>query len=141
VIAATLPCAALTYLADTPVVAVAALVVATFLGHMFLGPVAALLQSLAGVHRRAMVAAFYLFLVNLVSMGVGPTVVGLASDAFAASLGTDALRWALFAVVTLTSVLASGLFWLAGRSVSRELGREPPAGAAHALHSSSAVSS
>ena len=139
VIAATLPCTALTYVADVPIVAVAALVVATFLGHMFLGPVAALLQSLVGVRRRATVAAFYLFLVNLVSMGVGPTAVGLASDRFAASFGNDALRWALLAVVTLTSLLASGLFWLAGRSVPRDLHHNEPAGAA--LRSSSAVSS
>src|SRR5262249_5221240 len=80
-----------------PTVAVAALVIATFLGHTFLGPVAALLQSLAGVRRRAMAAAFYLFLVNLVSMGVGPTAVGFASDRFAARFGSAALRCALFA--------------------------------------------
>jgi predicted MFS family arabinose efflux permease len=139
VIAATLPCVALTYLADTPVIAIGALIVATFLGHMFLGPVAALLQGLAGVRRRAMVAAFYLFLVNLVSTGIGPTVVGLASDGFAKSLGNDALRWALFAVVTFTSALASALFWLAGRSVPRELRHEAPADAARTLQSSSAV--
>jgi predicted MFS family arabinose efflux permease len=141
VIAATLPCTALTYLADAPAVAVAALIVATFLGHMFLGPVAALLQNLAGVHRRAMVAAFYLFLVNLVSMGVGPTAVGLASDRFAASFGSDALRWALFAVVTVSSVVASALFWFAGRSVPRDLRGEEQDGQAPALHSSSTVSS
>ena len=138
VIAATLPCAALTYLADAPSVAVAALVVATFLGHMFLGPVTALLQGLAGVRRRAMVAAFYLFLVNLVSMGIGPTVVGMVSDRFATTFGNDALRYALLAVVTLTSILACGLFWLAGRSVPRSLEPEAPASA---LPSSSAVSS
>jgi predicted MFS family arabinose efflux permease len=140
VIAATLPCTALTYLTDAPAVAVAALVVSTFFGHMFLGPVAALLQGLAGLRRRAMVAAFYLFLVNLVSMGVGPTLVGMASDGLAASFGNDALRWALLAVVTLTSVLASALFWLAGRSAPREIGCEAPA-ADRALPSSSAVSS
>jgi predicted MFS family arabinose efflux permease len=141
VIAATLPCTALTYLAGVPTVAVAALVIATFLGHMFLGPVAALLQSLAGARRRAMVAAFYLFLVNLISVGIGPTAVGFASDRFAASFGNDALRWALFTVVTLTSILASGLFWFAGRTVSRDLLHEGPVGADGALHSSSAVSS
>ena len=135
VIAATLPCTGLTYLADAPAVAVAGLVVATFLGHMFLGPVAALLQSLAGVRRRAMVAAFYLFLVNLVSMGIGPAAVGLASDRFAASFGNSALRWALFTVVTLASVVASALFWLAGRSVPVDLHHEAPTGAAPALHS------
>jgi len=141
VLAATLPCTALTYLANAPTVAVAALVVSTFLGHMFLGPVTALLQSLAGVRRRAMVAAFYLLLVNLVSMGVGPTAVGLASDRFAASFGNDALRCALFTVVTLASSLASGLFWLAARSVPHDLHREEPTGAARDLRSSSPISS
>jgi MFS family permease len=135
VIAATLPCTGLTYLADAPAVAVAGLVVATFLGHMFLGPVAALLQSLAGVRRRAMVAAFYLFLVNLISMGIGPAAVGLVSDRFGPSLGNSALRWALFTVVTLASVVASALFWLAGRNVPVDLHHEAPTGAAPALHS------
>jgi hypothetical protein len=140
-VAATLPCTALTYLADAPVVSVAALVVATFLGHMFLGPVTALLQSLAGARRRAMVAAFYLLLVNLVSMGIGPTAVGWASDRFATIFGNDALRYALFAVVTLASVVASGLFWLAARGVPRDLHHEGLVGVASALHSSSSVSS
>jgi MFS family permease len=141
VIAATLPCTALVYLADAPSLAVAALVLTTLLGHMFLGPVAALLQSLAGIRRRAMVAAFYLFLVNLVSMGLGPTVVGLVSDELGATLGNDALRWALLAVVTLASVIASGLFGLAARSVPRELQNEALAGTGHALPSSSPVAS
>jgi predicted MFS family arabinose efflux permease len=140
VIAATLPCTALTYLADVSAVAVAALVMATFLGHMFLGPVAALLQSLAGVRRRAMVAAYYLFLVNLVSMGIGPALVGFASDRFATNLGNDALRWALFVVVTLASVLASGLFWLAGCAAPRDLRAQESVGAAQALDPSSTVS-
>jgi len=112
-------------------------VLTTLLGHMFLGPVTALLQSLAGIRRRAMVAAFYLFLVNLVSMGLGPTAVGLASDAFAATLGNDALRWALFAVVALASALASGLFCVAARNVPRNLDHEGLVGTGRALHSSS----
>jgi hypothetical protein len=122
-------------------IAVAGLIIATFLGHMFLGPVAALLQSLAGVRRRATAAAFYLFLVNLVSMGVGPTVVGLASDRLATTLGSDALRWALLLVVASASFFASGLFWLAARCIPRGLHGGAPGGAAHALHSSSATSS
>jgi hypothetical protein len=88
-----------------------------------------------------MVAAFYLFLVNLVSMGLGPTAVGLASDGFATTFGSDALRWALFAVVTLASVLASGLFCLAARSVPRDLHHEGLCSGARAPCSSSPVSS
>ena len=139
VIAATLPCTALTYLAGTPAVAVGALIIATFFGHMFLGPVAALLQGLAGLRRRAMVAAFYLFLVNLISMGLGPIAVGIASDRLVTSFGNDALRFALFAVVALASFVACGLFCLAGWSVPRDFDHEAAAGD-HVLRSTSAVS-
>ena len=107
------------YLAPVPAVAVGALLAAAFLGHAFLGPVAALLQNLAGPERRAMAAAFYLFLVNLVSMGLGPVVVGYVSDALDARLGTDALRYALLAVVTATTLLAALHFGLAARALRR----------------------
>jgi MFS family permease len=103
------------------VLAVAALVVATLLGHMFLAPVAALLQNLAGVRRRATAAAFYLFLVNLVSMGLGPVAVGFMSDRLGASLGNDALRYSLLAIITATSALASCLFLIASRKLPRDL--------------------
>jgi predicted MFS family arabinose efflux permease len=121
VIAAALPCTTLVYLTNRPALAVAALVVATLLGHMFLGPVAALIQNLAGLRRRATAAAFYLFLVNLVSMGLGPVTVGFVSDRLGATLGNDALRYALLGVVTATSAAASCLFLLASRSVPRDV--------------------
>ena len=121
VIAATLPCSLLIYLAESPSVVVASLVVSTLLGHMFLGPVAALVQNLAGLRRRATAAAFYLFLVNLVSMGLGPVTVGIASDYFSAQFANGALRYALFSVVVTTTVLASILFVLAAQTLRRDL--------------------
>jgi MFS family permease len=121
VIVATLPCTLLVSLTDTPWVAIAALVASTLLGHMFLGPVAALLQNLAGLRRRATVAAFYLFLVNLVSMGLGPVTVGIASDYFSERFADDALRYALLAIVTTTTLLASTHFMLAARTLRRDL--------------------
>jgi MFS family permease len=123
VIFATLPCTFLLYLTQQRGVAVASLIGATLLGHMFLGPVAALLQNLAGMRRRATAAAFYLFLVNLVSMGVGPTAVGLASDYFSARHMDGALRYALLVVVATTTVLASAHFLLAARTLRQDLER------------------
>ena len=64
------------------------------------------MQNLAGVRRRATAAAFYLFLVNLVSMGLGPVTVGIASDYFSARFAQGALRYALLLVVTTTTVVA-----------------------------------
>lgn len=114
------PATVMLYVTSSPWLAVTALLVSAFLGHAFLGPVAALLQDLAGPTRRAVAAAFYVFLVNLVSMGLGPLAVGFLSDAFAARLGADALRYALLAIVTATTVLAAFHFLLAARALPRE---------------------
>jgi MFS family permease len=116
---ASVPATFVLYLAAAPAVAVTALLAGAFLSHAFVGPVAALLQNLAGPQRRAMAAAFYLFLVNLVSMGVGPVAVGYLSDAFTARLGTDALRYALLVIVTATTLLAALHFGLAARALRR----------------------
>jgi len=120
VLCASLPCTFLVYLSHQPLLAVAALIVATFLGHTFLGPVAALLQHLAGARRRALAAAFYLFLVNLISMGLGPLSVGAASDLLTPRFGTAALRYALLAIVASTSTLAALQFVRAAAAVGRE---------------------
>ena len=82
--------------------------------------ITALLQNLAGPERRAVAAAFYLFLVNLVSMGLGPLAVGYLSDTFTATLGADALRYALLAIVTATTLLAALHFLLAARALQRD---------------------
>lgn len=119
VLVATLPCTFALYLAPTPPLAFAALFAGTLLGHGFLGPVNALMQNLAGPQRRALAAAVYLFLVNLVSMGVGPVAVGALSDTLGPRLGGDALRYALLAIVALTTALAAGQFLLAARAVAR----------------------
>jgi MFS family permease len=117
---ASVPVTLVLYLAAAPGVAVAALLAGAFLGHAFLGPVAALLQNLAGPERRAVAAAFYVFLVNLVSMGLGPVAVGYLSDTFAARLGVDALRYALLTVVMTTTLLAALHFFLAARALRHE---------------------
>jgi MFS family permease len=114
------PAALTLYLAASPWLAVAALLAWAFVGHAFLGPVVALLQNLAGPTRRAVAAAFYLFLVNLVSMGVGPLAVGFLSDTLAPRFGAAALRYALLAIVAGTTLLAALHFLLAARALARE---------------------
>jgi len=120
---ATVPLTLALYLAASPSTAVAALLAGALLGHGFLGPVAALLQNLAGPERRAVAAAFYVFLVNLVSMSVGPLAVGFLSDVLAADFGADSLRYALLIVVTATTLLAALHFWLASRASLADVDR------------------
>ena len=80
--------------------------------QLYLGPALALMQSLVAPRMRAVSGAFFLFLVNLVGMGLGPQTVGFLSDHFAPEYGADSLRPALM-IVGLASVWSALHFWRA----------------------------
>jgi predicted MFS family arabinose efflux permease len=115
------PFAFLIFLSMTPFPALLSLVIPITVMHMFLGPVTAMIQGLAGLRRRAVAAAFYLFLANLVSMGVGPVVVGMASDYFNPRYGNESLRYALLVIVFVTFLWSSIHFFLAARTLREDL--------------------
>ena len=129
-VAASAPCAMLLYLTDHAGLAVAALLVATTFGHMFIGPVTAMMQSLAGLERRATAAAVYLLLVNLVSMGLGPVSVGFVSDVLGPRLGADALRFALLGIVTATALWAAAHLLCVAKTLRDDLERARASGGA-----------
>lgn len=118
---ASVPAAIALYVVDDPRAAVLALLVSTTFGHMFLGPATAMMQGLAGLERRATAAAVYLLLVNLVSMGLGPVAVGIASDVLGPRLGADALRYALLVIVSSTWVWSAVHLLLASRTLRADL--------------------
>ncbi len=91
------------------------------LNHMILGPVVATVQNLAGATRRAMGAAFYLLLVNLISSVIGPPLTGALSDFFAARYGADSLRYSLLILMPTTCAWSALHFYLAGRSLPADL--------------------
>jgi MFS family permease len=109
------------FLWPTPVPALLIFFLPILIGHLFLGPVTATIQNLGGVRRRAMAAAFYLFFANLISMTLGPLIIGLLSDYFQAQYGHDALRYSLMFLVTLTSVWSALHFFLASRTLRADL--------------------
>ncbi len=76
---------------------VALMLAGTFIAF-YLGPVFAMVQSLAAPHRRAVTVSLLLFVVNLVGMGIGPYAVGVMSDAWSAEYGSQSLRPALMIV-------------------------------------------
>jgi len=80
-----------------------------------------MIQGLAGLRRRAMAAAFYLFLANLVSMGVGPSIVGMVSDYFNPRYANESLRYALLVIVFVTFLWSAIHFFLAARTLREDL--------------------
>lgn len=88
--------------------------------NLFLGPTYAILQRLVSDDMRATVLAMIMLIANLIGMGIGPLLVGVASDSLSAKMGADGLRYAMLAMSVFA--LWSGYhFWQAGRTVIDEI--------------------
>ena len=70
-------------------------VIPTALGLMWLGPVTSAFQHLVEPHMRATASAVFLFINNLIGIGIGQTAIGLISDGLAARYGDESLRYAI----------------------------------------------
>lgn len=120
-VAGTLPFTVAMYLTGDPWVAFALFVVPAALNHMLLGPVFAAVQNLAGLARRALAAACYMFVVNLVAMGLGPTIIGIVSDLTHARFGSDSLRYSLVGLICCANVISTTFFLLSAKSMNEDL--------------------
>ncbi len=68
-----------------------------------------------------MASAIYYFFVNLVSMGLGPLIVGMTSDHLQPRFGTDSLRYSILAVVVIATLWAAIHFLFAARTLREDL--------------------
>ncbi len=99
-----------------------ALIVVSILGGMYLGPSFAMTQALVTLRMRAVASAILLFTLNIIGMGLGPFLVGVASDLLEPSLGSDALslRYALCLAV-LVNAWAAVHYFVGARSLVGDL--------------------
>jgi len=116
------PFAFAVYLAPTAALALAAFIVPAAVGALFLGPSLAMVQGLVPLRMRTVASAILLFVINIIGLGFGPQMVGVASDALAPRFGQESLRYALFAV-GLVNLWAATHFYLAGRTLPEDLAR------------------
>jgi predicted MFS family arabinose efflux permease len=94
-----LPLWATFILAPSLGVALLAYVPAALLNSLYLGPTNAMLQGVARPRMRAMSAALTMLLINLIGMGLGPLAVGALNDRLTPSLGDEAVRYSLLAMM------------------------------------------
>jgi len=87
------------------------------------GAATAAIQEVAPNQMRAQISALYLFVINLVGLGFGPTAVALTTDFV---FGNDnAVRYSLIVVGTIALLLAALLFWLGLKPYRRSLANLP----------------
>ena len=119
--AAILPFSFFVYLWPDPVTALLVHIGTTILMHSWMGPAYGTVQSVAGLPRRAMAAAVNGFAVNLLALGLGPLIVGAASDYFNTRLGENSLRYSILTVVVVCYSWAALHFFLASRTLRQDL--------------------
>ena len=114
------PASILLYTAEHLVLATLCLVVPSMCAAFFAGPTSALVQSLSRVRMRAVAASITMLSVNLVGLGLGPTIIGVLSDVLEPELGEDSLRYALM-VVGLLIILSAFFFFRAAATVEDDM--------------------
>lgn len=86
-----------------------------FFGGAYLGPSIAAAHAMVRNNLRATASALLMLGVNLLGFGLGPFAAGILSDGYTASMGEEAIRYALVSIVPLEG-LAMVLFLLAIRA-------------------------
>ncbi|WP_332770284.1 spinster family MFS transporter [Phenylobacterium sp.] len=127
----TIPFALAQYFVADVNLSLALAIVPAVMVNVYMAPGNAVSQSLVPAEMRAFTAAVFVLVVNIVGLGLGPTVVGVISDLLIAEFGDASLRYALPTVV-IPALAAAILFHRSSVHLPREL---PP------LHRSDAEAS
>jgi MFS family permease len=115
----TVPFYAAGVLSATLWLCLAVLLVPTALGLVWLGPVLAAVQHLVPASQRATASALFLFIINLLGIGLGSTLIGAVSDSMRVRFGAESLRHAIFAG-TGFYLIAAALMFFAARRLARD---------------------
>jgi MFS family permease len=123
------PAALFAYVYGDTNVVIGAMFISLVFGVMYLGPTYATMQRLVGARERAVGSALLLLIVNLVGLGLGPSLVGVVSDlmnnifldegAAVEVAKAQGLRWALCIMVCI-NIWSFVHYMLAAKTLERD---------------------
>jgi MFS family permease len=100
------------------------------LGATYLGPSIAATHQLVGVRERAVSGALLLFVLNLIGLGMGPTLTGIISDAFRDNMVSggmalelaraDGLKYAL-CIMSIANIWSAFHYWRAAKTLREDI--------------------
>lgn len=114
-----LPCFFLAIQAQNLWLAFVLFLIPTGLNLVWLGPVITAVQHLVAPAERSTASACFLFVNNLIGLGLGTWFFGAVSDALAPHFGAESLRYAIYSGLAFYLVSA-GLFVLAARRLHHD---------------------
>jgi len=120
------PAEALFLLAPDPWLSLIGLSLQSLFGGLCMPALYAVCLSLARIRMRTLASAIFLLFVNLVGQTLGPLFIGVGTDILTVSLGNEAIRYSMLAVMPTCSVAAGICFLVGARFLARDV--------AHAAH-------
>jgi MFS family permease len=124
------PIALCVYLLPNTAVILALMIPGQLLGYMYLGPTFTMTQGLVSIRERALAGAVLLLIMNLIGLGLGPTLAGWISDQFMQGFvaqgvadrlaAAQGLRYAL-CIMVLVNVWAALHYLLAAKTLRQDL--------------------
>ena len=117
--AVTIPFYIFGLLATDIVTALALLLIPTALGLVWLGPVLSMIQHLVPPTMRTTASSIFLFVNNLIGIGIGTPAIGALSDLLTERFGHEALRYSILAGTGFYA-LAAVLLVAASRRLERD---------------------
>ena len=103
-----------------PTVVLISTLFTNFLTAMYMGPMLAMSHSLVKANMRAFTSAVFFFFLNLIGLGLGPTVIGALSDLLEPTYGIYSLRWAFVSTFGI-AIISMILFYMASKNYKADL--------------------
>lgn len=116
---ASVPCFVVGVMTNSLSVAFIMFLVPTALSLVWLGPVLSAFQHLVPPNMRATSSSIFLFINNLIGIGLGNLIIGLLSDFLSSQYGDESLRYAILSG-TVFYLLAAGMFFIAAPRLQRD---------------------
>jgi len=116
---ATVPFYLVGVLSPTLTISVLVMIVPTALGLAWLGPVISAVQHLVPPNMRATASAIFLFVNNLIGIGIGTFAIGAISDGLQSRFGEESLRYAILTGTTFY-LMAAVIFLLTARRLEQD---------------------
>lgn len=112
-------------LADTAIATLVINIVPTLLATVYVGSCLAIIHGMLALNMRATGSAIFLFIINILGLGLGPFSIGLLSDYLEPEYGVYALRYAMIAMIVLAGSWSVLHYWLASRTLREDLAHAP----------------
>jgi predicted MFS family arabinose efflux permease len=96
-----------------------------FLSNTFTALSITMIHGMLAPTMRATGSALFLLIANIFGLGLGPWLVGIASDYLQPAYGHESIRYALLYIAPIIALIGGFLYWRAGKQLREDMENAP----------------